>query len=55
MTGGTSLLRNLDKLLSRETGIAVHVADDPLTCVAEGTGIALDHFDVLEKVVVSSQ
>ena len=53
MTGGGSLLRNLDKLLSGETGIAVHVADDPLSCVALGTGIALEHFDVLQKVVVT--
>ncbi len=53
MTGGGSLLRNLDKLLSGETGVAVHVADDPLSCVALGTGIALEHFDVLQKVVVT--
>lgn len=53
MTGGGSLLRNMDKLLAGETGIAVHVADDPLSCVAIGTGIALEHFDVLQKVVVT--
>lgn len=42
MSGGTSLLRNLDKLFSRATGVPSHVADDPLFCVAKGTGIALD-------------
>ena len=54
MTGGTSLLRNLDQLLARETGIAVHVADAPLLCVAMGCGIGLSHHGVLEKVLVSS-
>ncbi len=54
MTGGTALLRNLDKLLARETGVAVHVADDPLLCVAVGTGIALEHFDVLQKILIST-
>jgi rod shape-determining protein MreB len=42
MSGGTSLLRNLDKLFSRATGVPAHVADDPLFCVVRGTGIALD-------------
>ena len=53
MTGGTALLRNLDKLLARETGVAVHVAETPLLCTARGTGIALEHFDVLQKIVIS--
>jgi len=42
MSGGTALLRNLDKLFSRATGVPAHVADDPLFCVVKGTGIALD-------------
>lgn len=42
MSGGTALLRNLDKLFSRATGVPSHVADDPLFCVVKGTGIALD-------------
>ena len=53
MTGGTALLRSLGKLLSRETGIAAHVAETPLLCTALGTGIALDHFDMLQKIVIS--
>ena len=53
MTGGTALLRNLDKLLARETGVAVHVAETPLLCTALGTGIALEHFEVLQKIVTS--
>ena len=52
MTGGGSLLRTLDELLTDETGIPCHVADQPLMCVALGTGIALEHFEVLRKVLV---
>ncbi len=54
MTGGTSMLRSLDQLLARETGIAVHVADQPLLCVALGCGVALEHLDILQKIVISS-
>jgi rod shape-determining protein MreB len=42
LTGGGSLLKNIDKRFSKETGLPVHVADDPLTCVAIGTGKALE-------------
>ncbi len=42
LTGGGALLRNLDKLISRETGLPVTVAEDPLTCVSRGGGKALD-------------
>lgn len=42
MSGGTSKLRNLDKLFSRTTGVPAHVADEALFCVAKGTGIALE-------------
>lgn len=42
MSGGGSLLRGIDRLLSEETGMPVQVAEDPLTCVARGTGIALE-------------
>jgi len=52
MTGGGSLLRNLDILLTEETGIPCHIADQPMLCVALGTGIALEHFEVLRKVLV---
>ncbi len=54
MSGGTSLLRSLDQLLSQEIGIAVHVADQPLMCVALGCGIAIEHTDVLQKALTSS-
>ena len=54
MSGGGSLLRNLDQLLSQEIGIAVHVAEQPLMCVALGCGIAIEHTDVLQKALTSS-
>ncbi|MDI9259865.1 rod shape-determining protein [Alicyclobacillus sendaiensis] len=49
LTGGGALLRNLDKRLSRETGMPVLVAENPLDCVAIGTGKALDNYDVYRK------
>lgn len=42
LTGGGALLRDLDRLLSEETGMPVLIADDPLTCVVRGTGMALE-------------
>ncbi len=42
LTGGGALLRGLDMLINRETGMIVHVAEDPLDCVANGTGKCLD-------------
>ena len=49
MTGGASLLRNLDRLLSKETGMPVYVSDSALSCVAPGTGIAVEHVDIYKK------
>jgi rod shape-determining protein MreB len=49
MAGGGALLRGLDHLLAEETGMPVHMSEDPLEAVALGTGIALDHFDVTPR------
>ena len=49
MTGGSSLLRNFDRLLSRETGMPVLVSEDALSCVALGTGIAVEHLVVFKR------
>src|SRR5207244_526775 len=49
MAGGTSLLRNLDRLITQEIGISCYVADNPLECVAMGAGIALDHLDLIKR------
>jgi rod shape-determining protein MreB and related proteins len=53
MTGGGSLLRNLDKLFTKALGIPCHVANDALLCVARGTGIALENLDDYKKSVLS--
>jgi rod shape-determining protein MreB len=50
LTGGGALLTNLDLLIKAETGLPVAVADDPLSVVARGAGMALDHIDVLKAV-----
>ncbi len=48
MAGGGSLLNGLDKLISKRTGIPVYVAEDAISCVAIGTGAALEHIDILQ-------
>lgn len=49
LTGGTGLLRNLDRLITQEIGIPCYVSDNPLECVAMGAGIALDHLDLIKR------
>lgn len=51
MTGGGALLRNLDRVVSNATGLPVLIAEDPLTCVARGTGQVLEHSDMLKHVL----
>jgi rod shape-determining protein MreB len=50
LAGGGALLRGLDRLLAEETGLPVHVAEDPLSAVAEGTGKALQELNLLRRV-----
>ena len=52
MSGGGSLLRTIDKLLTQVTGVPCHVAENSLNCVALGTGLALEHFDFFKKSLV---
>ncbi|MDQ5986072.1 MAG: Cell shape-determining protein MreB [Syntrophus sp. SKADARSKE-3] len=52
LTGGGALLRNLDILIREETGLPVTIADDPLSTVARGAGMALDQLDVLKEVTL---
>ena len=54
LAGGGALLLGLDERLQYETGMPILVADDPLTCVARGTGRCLDEFDALKRVLVAS-
>jgi rod shape-determining protein MreB len=49
MSGGGSLLRNVDRFLTGETGVPCHVAEDPLACVAVGCGRALEQYEVLKR------
>ena len=51
MAGGTSLLRNFDKLMTSMTGVVCHVAEDPLLCVVRGTGVALENIDLYKRTV----
>ena len=53
LAGGGGLIRGLDKLVSEETGLPVHIADDPLTAVALGTGRYLTDFNLLKSLSVN--
>lgn len=55
MSGGTSLLRNIDELVLQETGVTAHIAEDALLCVAKGTGVALEHLDVYKRSIMSKR
>ena len=55
LTGGGSLLHNIDKLVSKETGMPVYIAENPLDCVAAGAGEVLDNIDLLKEVVSDSE
>jgi len=50
LTGGGALLRDIDRLLMEETGLPVIVAEDPLTCVVRGSGIALEKMATLRSI-----
>ncbi|MBI3379846.1 rod shape-determining protein [Candidatus Gottesmanbacteria bacterium] len=51
LSGGTSLLRNLDKLIVSATGVPVHIAEDPLLCVVRGTGVALENIELYKRSI----
>jgi rod shape-determining protein MreB len=55
LTGGGALLRGLDERLRHETGMPVHVAEDPLTSVARGAGRCVEEFDALRQVLVTER
>lgn len=52
LTGGGALLKNLDKLLTNETGMPIIVAEDPLSSVVLGSGQALDNFGILKEIAI---
>ena len=53
MSGGTSNLRNFDKLMTEETGVPSHVADEPLLCVVRGTGLVLENIELWKRSVTT--
>jgi len=55
MSGGGSLLRNIDQLVSRAIGVPVYIADESLLCVAKGTGIALDNLETYKRSILATR
>ena len=55
LTGGSSLLRNLDRMISHAVGVPAYVAEDTILCVAKGTGIALENLDSYKKSILSAR
>ena len=55
LTGGGALLRDIDRLLMEETGLPVLIADDPLTCVVRGSGMALEHMDTSSTSIFTTE
>jgi rod shape-determining protein MreB len=55
LTGGGALLRGIDIRMREETSLPIHIAEDPLTCVARGCGKILENFDVYEKVLLKQR
>ncbi len=55
MSGGTSTLRNFDKLVTQETGVPAHVADESLLCVVRGTGLVLENIELWKRSVTTKR
>lgn len=55
LSGGSALLRNLDELISQSTGVPTYVAEEPLLCVAKGTGIALDNLESYKRSILATK
>jgi rod shape-determining protein MreB and related proteins len=55
LSGGGALLRNIDELLSQATGVPCYVADEPLLCVAKGTGKILENLDMYKRSIISKK
>ena len=55
MTGGGALLSGLNKLIETKMGIPTYIADDAISCVARGTGMSLEHLDVLSRSMMTDQ
>ena len=55
LSGGGALLRNIDTLIAQSTGVPCFIADEPMLCVAKGTGVVLDNLDVYKKSIMSKR
>ncbi len=55
LSGGGALLKNLDKLIARSTGVPCSVAEEPLLCVAKGTGVVLENLETYKKSIMSKK
>jgi rod shape-determining protein MreB len=55
ISGGSALLRHIDQLFSRAIGVSAYIADDPMLCVAKGTGIALDNLDSYKRSILATK
>ncbi len=55
VSGGTALLRNIDSLITQETGVPCYIADEPLFCVVKGTGIALENLELYKRALFAKR
>src|SRR3990167_2603579 len=55
LSGGTSLLRNIDELISEAIGVPAYNSDEPILCVAKGTGIALESLDAYKRSILAAK
>ena len=55
LSGGSSLLRNIDQLLARATGVSAYVADEPLLCVVKGTGVVLENLESYKRSILATK
>jgi len=55
MSGGTSLLRNFPKLMTQETGVVSHVAEDPLLCVVKGTSLVMENIELWKRSITTKR
>ncbi|MEK7627127.1 MAG: rod shape-determining protein, partial [Patescibacteria group bacterium] len=55
ISGGGALLRNIDRLICEAIGVPCYIADDPLLCVAKGTGVVLDNLEIYKRSIMSKK
>jgi len=55
MSGGTALLRNFDKLMTEETGVPAHVAEEAMLCVVRGTGLVMENIELWKRSIITKR